>query len=246
VATDEVEQSPFTKPGFIAAAVVVAIVVVLGVVAIVMAVTRDGSPAAAVPTAAPSATAAPTTRPPSNASACGLDGVVLSGSLSTAPAAEWAFQGTTAYPTSTAFGPAETDADGVRHCFQHSPSGALFAAANAVVQGSDAGLQEAFARYFIATGPGREVAISNAASGTASTGRTEIVGFRLLNKYEGPTATIDIAVRATANGQTIYGSGVYPLKWEDGDWKLTVTDTGELQYPFTQIPDLAGYISWGK
>lgn len=244
MATDEVEQSPFTKPGFIAAAVVVAIVVVLGTVAVVMALSRDGSPDA-VPTAAPSATAAPTTRPASNESVCGLDGEVLSGSLSTAPAAEWAFQGTTAYPTSAAFGPAETDADGIRHCFQHSPSGALFAAANAVVQGSDVALQEAFARYFIAVGPGREVAISKAASGTASTGRTEIVGFRTL-KYDGATASVDIAVRATSNGQTIYGSGVYPLTWEDGDWKLTVTDTGELQYAFAQIPDLAGYINWGK
>ena len=217
--------------------------VVLGAVAVIMALTSNSSPSAAAPSAPASAT--PTTRPTGNTSVCGLDGVVLSGTVATPPAAEWKFQGTTAYPTSATAGPAETTPDGVRRCFQHTPQGALFAASNAVVQGSDVAVQAAFAQYFIAAGPGRAAAISNAVSGSASTGRLELVAFRVL-KYDGATANVDVAVRATSTGQTIYSSGVYPLRWEGGDWKLQVSDTGQMTYAFAQIPDLAGYISWGR
>ena len=248
MASDETEQNPFSRPGFVLAALVVVLLIVAGVGVGGVVAGRDDDPndpmeATPIPTvtAAPSD---PTTTEVDGASVCGLEGVELTGSLSTAPEAVWEFQGTTGYPTSAAFGPAETNTNGVRYCFQQSPSGALFAAANAVAQGSDPTVQAAFATYFTAAGPGRDAAIANAMSGSASSGRIEIAGFRLLEYGDG-SARVDVAVRATSNGQTIYASGVYPLTWEDGDWKLVVSDSGEMQYSFAQIPDLAGYISWG-
>lgn len=247
MASDETEQNPFSRPGFVVAALVVVLLIVAGVIVGVV-VARDNDTNDSLETAPAPTTTVETPEPSpakaGGASICGLKGDELTGDLSKAPKAVWEFQGTTGYPTSSKYGPGETDADGVRYCFQQSPSGALFAAANAVAQGSDPAVQEAFATYFTAAGPGRDAAIANAVSGSASSGRIEIAGFRLLEYGDG-SARVDVAVRATSNGQTIYGSGVYPLTWEDGDWKLVVSDSGEMQYDFAQIPDLAGYISWG-
>jgi hypothetical protein len=72
------------------------------------------------------------------ASVCGLEGEKLSGTVTTAPAAEWKFQDVYAYPTSTTFGPGETARRATRSCFQHSPEGALFAAANVTIIGGPA------------------------------------------------------------------------------------------------------------
>jgi hypothetical protein len=38
---------------------------------------------------------------------------------------------------------------------------------------------------------------------------------------------------------------VYLLAWEAGDWKLSVTDPNA-PINVANIPDLAGYISWGE
>lgn len=247
MADEENEQNPWTRPGFVAAAVVVAIVVVLGIVLAVVAATRDDGPD---PTASPAPTqtsAAPTAEPTAaagGASVCGLDGVEMTGSLSTAPAAEWAFQGTTAYPTSEEFGPGETDPSGVRYCFQHSPEGAVFAAANAVVQGADSATVGAWLDYFVAAGPHRD-AVVNAGGASGATGaRVNIAGFRLLD-YNGDTATVDVAVRGATGGQTVNLSMVYSLVWEEGDWKLRVDDP-RAPIDVATLPDLAGYITWGQ
>ena len=38
-------------------------------------------------------------------------------------------------------------------------------------------------------------------------------------------------------------SALYDLTWEDGDWKLVVSDP-KAPVDFAKIPDLAGYVSW--
>ncbi|MFF2832352.1 hypothetical protein ACFVSK_11375 [Cellulosimicrobium cellulans] len=250
MATDDNEQNPFTRPGFIAAAVVVALVVVLGIVIAIVNATRSGDPDPAPEPSAPSPTtsAAPTSEPSDvagGASVCGLEGEELSGTLSTAPAADWAYQGTTAYPTSSEFGPGETTPDGVRYCFQHSPTGALFAAANAVVQGTDPSTVLAWLTAFVAEGPVREELLSSSAGSTGTEGaRVQIAGFRVL-AYEEDSATVDIAVRGSSAGQSVNLSMVYRLVWEAGDWKLQVDDPAT-PIDVATIPDLAGYITWGE
>lgn len=147
-----------------------------------------------------------------------------------------------AYPTSSKAGPADIKS-GVRTCFQHSPEGALFAAANAVVQGSDKATVKAWLDYFVTGSARDEVLSAGAGSSTASGIRVKIVGFRVL-AYDGSSARIDVAVRGSASGKTINLSMVYPLVWENGDWKLNVTDASA-PIDVATIPDLAGYISWG-
>ena len=149
--------SPFGRPGFIAAAVTVAVIVVLAVVlAIVNASRGDDGPvtpptsAAPTPTGAGTGTGTPSaTQPDAEASVCGLDGVELDGRLTSAPAVdEWQYQGTTAFPVSRTYGPGATDPDDFRYCFQHSPEGALFAAASAIA-GSDN--PTAWGEYFLSS-----------------------------------------------------------------------------------------------
>jgi len=242
---NEQQQSPFTHPGFIIAAIVVAIIVVLGIVVGINATRDQASPS---PTTEPTDVAAPTDEPSPvarGASVCGLEGQKLSGTVSTAPEAQWEFQGTTAYPTSPTYGPGETDENGVRYCFQHSPEGALFAAANAVVQGSDATTSPAWIEYFLSTEtPNRSALLDQVPAGTPSSIRMTVAGFRLL-AYDGTSARVDVAVQATGSGNTVLASAVYDLVWEAGDWKLLPQDLSN-PLRLAEIPDTAGYIGWGE
>src|SRR5690606_2087612 len=108
MAEDNEEQSPFTRRGFVAATVVVAVIVVLGLVIVIVNMTGDDAdPTPASLTSAAPTTAAPTSVAPEaagGASVCGLPGEVLEGTPAAAPAAEWEFQGTTAYPSSAESG----------------------------------------------------------------------------------------------------------------------------------------------
>lgn len=244
---DDGQQNPFTRPGFIAAAVVIVVVVVLGIVLAIVNGTRDDEPGAlpssspAGPSAAPTAD---TTEIPGGASVCGLGGEVLSGTLTTAPVAEWQYHGTASYPFSAEVGPAETDPAGFRYCFQHTPEGALFAATYAATVGTDPTVVSEWVKYFAAPGIYRDQLIEEAGSaGESADIRLRVAGFRLL-AYDGSTANVDVAMVASVQGQTVNMSAVYPLVWSDGDWKLS-TDTPE-PGNVASIPDLTGYTPWGQ
>lgn len=243
-------QSPFARPGFIAAAVVVVLIVVAGIVIGIASMMGNGDTETEppLPPEPETTTTAEAPEPSIDESVCGLDGEAQSGTVSTAPDAEWHYQGTTAYPTSATYGPIETNDDGVRYCFQHSPEGAVFAAANAVVQSSDAEVAADWIEYFLSTEtPDREkllVEDGTQPAGSSADMRMNIEGFRVLT-YEGDSARIDLAVRAAGSGNTIHASAVYDLVWEDGDWKFLPQDVDN-PLRLAEIPDTAGYIAWGE
>lgn len=249
MATEETEQeqSPFTRPGFIAATGVIFVIVTLGVVIGILSLTDDDPDP--VPSAEPSASSAAPTADPSaaagGASVCGLTGEVLTGSLTTAPEAQWEFQGTTAYPMSSTYGPNDTDPDGVRFCFQRSPEGALFMAANSLVQATDPAVGQQWAEAVLSDGRYRDTLLADAGTTSSDSAgvRLNIAGFRLL-AYDGDTARVDIAIRGAAQGETIIASAVYDLVWQSGDWKLNADV--EAPFDFAPIPDLSGYIAWSQ
>lgn len=244
MSSDETERpSPFTRPGFIAAAVLIAVVVVLGIILLI--VNLSGGQADPGPSATGQATSEPTaTLDTEAASVCGLGGVELTGTVSVAPDASWAYDGTTAYPTSPAYGPGATDPAGFRYCFQHSPTGALFAAANAVSAGADPESALAWTSYFLAPGEFRDEILAESDSPEGGSGsRAAIVGFRVL-EYDGDSALIDLAVSTSTTDGTGVISGVYPLVWSGGDWKLD-TDTPD-PLDVATIPNVAGYTAWGE
>lgn len=246
--TDETnQQSPFTRPGFLVAALLIAIIVIAGIVLGIRSMTREPTPevAPATDAATPSGLPLPTPTESSDESVCGLGGEVLAGTVTIAPAAEWQYQGTISYPLSEEFGPAEVSEEGVRSCFQRSPEGALFAAANGAVQASDAQTVGAWLDYFLAEGPNRDEFLESSPGGGDTNGiRLRVAGFKVLN-YDGDKATIDVGLSGSVEGQPSYLSGIFHLTWEDGDWKLDVQDPLS-PVDYATIPDLSGYIAWGE
>ena len=242
---DENQQSPFAKPGFLISAVIVVLVVVAGVFLGIMNATRDEPESDAATPAPSSATPTPTTEPvdiPAGDSICNLAGESLSGTVATAPDAVWAYEETTAYPTSPEFGPGETNAESVRYCFQRSPEGALFAAANGMVQGSGT-RAIAWANYFLADdAANRDELLDTVGTSSSPENRLSIEGFKVLN-YDGASARIDLAARGTESSSAVYVSVVYDLVWQDGDWKLSPQDLSN-PLRIAQIPDIAGYVPW--
>lgn len=246
MSADEDERSPFTRPGFIASALVVALVVVLGIVIAIVNATRNDDPGATATAGSSTSSAAATTATAAaeSASVCGLAGEVLTGTLTTAPEATWEYEGTTAYPTSATYGPGKTDPAGFRYCYQHSPTGALFMAANAVALGSDESVKAAWGDYVLGAGKFHEQLLAQKGSTTTTAGtRIAIGGFRILN-YTGESASVDLALTYSSATGNVTVSGVYALVWQDGDWKLSADTMTPLDV--APIPNVAGYIAWGK
>lgn len=249
MAEDDAARNPFSRPGFIVGAIVVAALIVTALVLTIITVTRDNDDGPAV---VPSGTPHPTvtgTLPPSDptavpggASVCGLEGVELTGTVTTAPTAEWQFQDVYAFPTSTTAGPGEMSPDGYPYCFQHTPEGALFAAANVAIIGfGPADRRQAFLEYALTDGTYRATLLNEQGSTAPSDVRASIAGFRML-AYEGDSARVDIAFRGSSGGQSVNGSAVFELVWDDGDWKLDASNPEPAR--LAELPDLSGYVSW--
>src|SRR3954462_14363714 len=120
------QQPMRQRPGFIAGAALVAVLVVAGIVVSLGALLggrsgaaggKDGSGA---PRAVKSAVA--------GGSVCGLTGMDSAGAtLTVAPVTRWATVGTMAAPSSPTAGPGRKQSDGLRYCYAHTVTGALFA-----------------------------------------------------------------------------------------------------------------------
>ncbi|WP_136588162.1 MULTISPECIES: hypothetical protein [Actinomycetes] len=124
-------NTPFNRWWIVSTLFVVAVAVAI---VLVLALGRGGQNDAAQPGAEPSDTSgasqpSTTSAPPTSGGACDVN--TANQDIPTAgPPAEWVPERYFFYPTSTEYGP--VDSDGPWGCFAHSPTGALFAAANAV------------------------------------------------------------------------------------------------------------------
>ena len=260
---DQNVQSPFTRPGFVMAAVLIAIIVILGLVlAIVNSTGDDDAPPGATSASPTEETTAPDEEPsetavppvltnPADLSTCGLEGLELNGTLTAAPEVEWALLGTTAIPSSATAGPGVTRDDGLRACFQHTPEGALLAAANYFAMSSTDDTLKVLFEENVLEGPGRDAFLvliaEDEASDAGTSGnsgavevRVQIQGFKVLY-YDGSSATIDIAFRGS-NG--VLAAQAYQLEWDSGDWKMVVRDDGTPTTPVSTLSSLADYVTW--
>lgn len=241
----ESEPNPLTRPRFVISAVVVAALIVTGVVLAVVSQTGN-DPDNEAHQSSPNTPTSPPPAEEESDSICGLKDGNDHDTLSEAPEATWKYMGETAYPTSSDYGPAEST-DGYERCFQHSPEGAVFAAAYITTasltysQEHDEKGAEAWADYLM-VGPGRDAVLNGESNDDDTSGRLMIQGFRVLD-YSNDTAKIDLAARVTIDGESATASFVYDLVWENGDWKWEVPDTDD-QFQSSIIPDLAGYVSW--
>jgi hypothetical protein len=248
-AYDGEASSPWAQKGFIAAAVVVALLVVLGVVVVLTRPSGGDDRAAQQPPAASTSGASPTTSTsPAGDSVCGLptgDQTVPT----TAPAGtRWELVGTMATPTAPkAHGPGRVE-DGLRSCFAHTPTGALYSAVNIVAVTTIPELREPLVSKLGATGAGRDAALKLLATPNTepdSTNRIQLSGFAFLN-YGKDAALVDLALRiSTTAGKTGFVHFPASLRWEAGDWKVVIPPNGDPAKSVQGIPDLTGYIIWG-
>jgi len=240
--SDQPAQSPFRRPPFILAVIVVAVIAILAAVVLISNLigSKDDSTA---PTAPPTS-AAPSESPAASdpdPSACGLEGYEPTGTVDEVPAPDWALVGAVAAPSDPEVGPGVVADSGYRSCYAHTPTGALFAAANVIAMGSDNSLGQEITEKSVVPGAGQKAALAQLAQGTPSSSavRYQIAGYNVL-AYDGSTATIDIAV--DSSGKLV--SLVQSLEWSDGDWKIVLADNGQSAIPAASLESLGGYTPW--
>lgn len=221
------------------AAVLVGLVAIAAVVVLILNLVQRPDP---VPVPTPSSTMSPEPTEPAGAeSICGLE--PGSAEVTAAPEASWTVIGRTSVPNSPTAGPGIVDPSGLRHCFAHSPAGALFAAASLVGAAVEGTNREEIAQELVAEGPGRDAAIAQASEPVDSqTFGMSIEGFRVL-EYTTDAARVDFALRLTSGE---YVSYVVDLRWERGDWKLVLADDGSPLTAPVELQSAGGYITWSS
>lgn len=236
------ERSPFTKPGFIISAALVVALFAAVVVIFLLPKGQDTAQPAPASSAAGASSAPSKSADAAGKSVCGLPSSTET-ALGAAPKSKWELIGKMAAPTDPkTFGPGTTDADGFRSCFAHSPTGALYAAANILAMGSagDPALNRKTTDQLLMPGPGRDIAMAEAADTSPSNSSVQFRGF-IIKSYSPSAANVDIAFQ-TDKG--LFGHAILPLHWADGDWKLAIADSGQLINEMSQLRDLNGFIAW--
>lgn len=234
------ESNPFTKPGFIIAAVLVVALLAAGIVIFLLPKGQnDVQPAPSALGTSSTTAAASSTAAAAGNSVCGLPASTET-SLGAAPETKWELVGTMAAPTDPKIGPGKTDAQGIRSCFAHTPKGALYAAVNLWALGSDPSKERAIAEQLAAKGPGREAGMkAPQTQARSSSVKIQIAGFNV--SYTANQAIVDLAFKAD-NGAL--ASVRTTLLWQDGDWKGVVADNGAPLEEPRQVQDLSGFIPW--
>ena len=239
------ESNPFTKPGFIIAAALVVALIAATIVIFLLPKGQDN--VQPVPASSPdSASAAPTkSADAAGKSICGLPSSTET-ALGIAPKSKWELVGKMAVPTdSKTSGPGLTDADGFRSCFARSPTGALFSAMNVGALGSAGSpqLEVKLADKLLVPGMGRDAAMKEAASSSASSGTdttVQVKGFSI-KSYTASEANVDLAFETN---QGVLVHTVLSMRWMDGDWKVKPADDGVTFSGVSQLSDLSGFILW--
>jgi hypothetical protein len=239
----------WTRPGFIAATGVIALIATAALAFVAFPPHHAPAPDTTAPIpASPARTAAATiAKATGSDSVCGLP--AGGQTIPTTPAANtrWELVGTTAAPTApTTFGPGSKT--GLRSCFAHSPTGALYALVNYIAEADDPASDPTAFGGLVVKGPSRTEAIGQKTANKAQLGdpntRIQVAGFAYLN-YATTDAVIDIALRVTtAPGQMGYVHVPQTMHWEDGDWKSAPGPDGQIYDKTKPLSDLDGYVIW--
>lgn len=248
--TETKGENPWLRPGFLVSSCVVAVIAALGIYIGVGSIGHDrgGRPtrqvsAAATAVQAGSRPATGTSQSASDAdSICGLSGGAGGAGDIDPVSTRWRYSNAVAYPTSAVYGPGRTSSQGYRYCFQRSPGGALFAAANSLAfDNSSIAEAKAWWEYVLADGRYRRARLAESYVPNDPTERLQIIGYRIMT-YTGREAWVDIAVRTSGSDGGGVVSAVSHLVWQRGDWRLS---TDELQSTnVARISDLTDYTAW--
>ncbi|POM25750.1 hypothetical protein BTM25_01330 [Actinomadura rubteroloni] len=239
-------QSPFRRPGFIAAAAFLALILVLGVVALVTGL--DSGNGTAAPSH-PSVGARPGTTAPA-AGGCHPTDTDQRTPANAPPGVLWQSYENMVLPYSKSAGPMVTEGE-IARCYAHTPVGALMAAAHITYRAAVAVDWRKFAQVEFVGGAGKSAYLANRSASPApiehaSGGIGQIAGFSFIS-YDSSTAVIRLAYRNPLqnSGLAPYGSGDYTMKWSNDDWRLELQPNGDSGPPGPDTQDLDGYVAWG-
>ncbi len=260
---DTDEKSPYGA-GFIAACIVVGAVLICGIVIIfagggrsthaVAAAQQPVDAASVQPTDEPtSAPATPDGGPAQTSSTKSSGGERRTGSCglpagdqavpAEAPAVDsWEVSRRVVVPRSSTYGPGTTDSDGFRHCFAHSPTGAVYAAYSAIAAIADQSKLVPTVKKLMVPGAATDSLLRQAGTEdpSSSTSTVQVVGYRVIDA--GPDrVTLMLAMPA----ESVYMSASLTLVWHQGDWRLQPPPPGEaVGAPFSQHRDLSDFVKW--
>lgn len=229
--------SPWSRPGFILAAVILGLVLVASVVML-----SRPAPAPAPTAAPPPATVAPTvSTPAAPSSGCpqlASDELQRGQALSAAPAGtEWSTTAYASLPTIAGQGPALVDPDGYRRCSAHTLTGAALSAANWYGQLIDPKLWEAAVRRGTVLRPETEDQISQmkAQGGpTVPDQPTTVTGLTEVRATS--DKTVEVGLVLVYNGVAM--AATLQMEWSGSDW-LAVS-------PPSMSPSVDDYMVWGN
>ncbi|MEU8226585.1 hypothetical protein [Kribbella sp. NPDC048915] len=255
MSNDSDEKSPYGA-GFIAACIVIGAVLICGLV-IIFAGGDDAKPVSAAeqrPVAAASAE-------PTNAPAVAEGGPVPSASTSTGPGGScnlpagdqavpttaptadgWDVSKRIVVPRSAAYGPGRTDSDGFRHCFAHSPTGAVFAAYSAVAAIADQTHLVPTIKKLMIPGPATDRLIRQVSATTPERDNStvQIAGYRIIDA--GPDR---VTVLLATPVESVYMSATLTLVWHHDDWRLQPPMPGAaVGAPYSQHRNLNDFVKW--
>ena len=252
------DPSPWVRPGFIAAALVIVVAVACGLYALT---TTGGHRNAAAParTTAPSTVTTNRTREivKAKTAAKGTGGCDVPPGPQTVPTTApsnvtWTLWRTAALPSSPTAGPMVVQGDLAR-CYAHSPLGALIAAAQInsryeLAMTTKEWQSIVYSQMVPSSGRNKLVAETAAAqkADPAAFGAPtppglfpQIAGFLFIS-YSSQEAVIDIVV--TKSDQ--YGVASEALSWAGADWKLDVQPDGATTGPVSVVSSTVGYVAW--
>ena len=222
-AAGEKEESEWAKPWFVISAIVIGFIVVIAGVVLVFNLFIKPAGQAQTPDV--------TTADP--AAGCPVQGSTDQAVPTTAPPARWVLFKQIAIPTSTEAGPFAADPAGIRSCYAHTPTGALFAASNMVALGSQQETVTVLERFTVPSAL-RDTELKKAkSSASGSSGNGQVAGYTLTVQDQ-DRVQVRLAVKVGAG----LVAGTYDLQWLDGDWKVRM----ETPLSVTRLDDLSGFI----
>ncbi len=144
-------------------------------------------------------------------------------------------------PRSTTYGPTTTDTDGFRRCFAHSPTGAVYAAYNAIAALADQHQAVRTTKKLMLPGKDTTALISKLESEDPSDNPpAQLAGYRILDATQ-DRVTVVLALPVEEQ----YMSVNLTLVWHDGDWRVVPPKPGDqFGAPFSQHRDLDDFVAW--
>jgi hypothetical protein len=231
------------------------VLVVVLVAAILVFVNRGDSTATPPPSPQPTGSvpgSAPTGHPSTSTSAGGQCSLPAGDqTIPTTPihGAQWSLVNRYAVPSAAAFGPQVTDPDGLRRCFAHSPTGAVYAMYNyfaAMSPPDDAGVSDEAVfdvlRRIMTPGPNRDAYFAwlKSADDPGGSGSVQLVGFKVL---DATTDRVTMLIAGEAGGG--FAASTWTLVWAGQDWLVVAPKPGEMAgEPYTTLTDLTGFVPW--